>query len=98
MKDMSSSLQKSDYILATESQRVYSAGYQYYHQLYGQKHKNAQWMHQLYILLKYGGSASKHKLYDQIVVKVVIIEKLYIQSKWKCVRLSVMPRYIHTYT
>ena len=26
-------------------------------------------MHQLYILLKYGGSATKHKLYDQIGVK-----------------------------
>ena len=26
-------------------------------------------MHQLYILLKYGGSASKHKLYDQIGAK-----------------------------
>ena len=26
-------------------------------------------MHQLYILLKYGGSATKHKLYDQIVSK-----------------------------
>ena len=23
-------------------------------------------MHRLYILLKYGGSATKHKLYDQI--------------------------------
>ena len=31
MKDMSSSLHKSDYILATESHRVYAAGYQYYH-------------------------------------------------------------------
>ena len=29
----------------------------------------AQWMHQLYILLKYGGSATKHKLYDQIGAK-----------------------------
>ena len=26
-------------------------------------------MHQLYILLKYGGSAPKHKLYDQIGAK-----------------------------
>ena len=26
-------------------------------------------MHQLYILLEYGGSATKHKLYDQIGVK-----------------------------
>ena len=26
-------------------------------------------MHQLYILLKYGGSAIKHKLYDQIGAK-----------------------------
>ena len=26
-------------------------------------------MHQLYILLKYGGSATKHKLYDQIGAK-----------------------------
>ena len=33
------------------------------------KHKKAQWMHQLYILLKYGGSATKHKLYDQIGAK-----------------------------
>ena len=69
MKDMSSSLHKSDYILATESHRVYKAGYQYYQYLYGQKHKKAQWMHQLYILLKYGGSATKHKLYDQIGAK-----------------------------
>ena len=29
-------------------------------------YKKAQWMHQLYILLKYGGSATKPKLYDQI--------------------------------
>ena len=26
-------------------------------------------MHQLYILLKFGGSAAKHKLYDQIGAK-----------------------------
>ena len=26
-------------------------------------------MHQLYILLKYGGSATKHKLYNQIGAK-----------------------------
>ena len=26
-------------------------------------------MHQLYILLKYGSSATKHKLYDQIGAK-----------------------------
>ena len=30
MKDMSSSLHKSDYILATESHKVYTADYQYY--------------------------------------------------------------------
>ena len=83
MKDMSSSLHKSDYILATESHRVYIAGYQYYHYLYGQKHKKAQWMHQLYILLKYGGSATKHKLYDQIGAKVVIIAKLIYSIKVK---------------
>ena len=29
--------------------------------------------------------------------KVVIIAKWYIQSKWKCVSLSVMPRYTHIY-
>ena len=33
------------------------------------KHKKAQWMHQLYILIKCGGFATKHKLYDQIGAK-----------------------------
>ena len=32
--------------------------------------KKAQWMHQLYILLTHGGSATKHKLYDQIGAKI----------------------------
>ena len=40
-------------------------------------------MHQLYILLKYGDSATKRKLYDQIGVKVVIIAKLMYSVKVK---------------
>ena len=48
-----------------------------------QKNKKAQWMHQLYILLKYGDSATKQKLYDQIGVKVVIIAKLIYSVKVK---------------
>ena len=31
MKDIFSSLHKSDYILATETYIIYTAGYQYYH-------------------------------------------------------------------
>ena len=45
MKDKSSSLHKSDCILATESHRVNTTGYQYKHYLYGKKHKKLQWMH-----------------------------------------------------
>ena len=52
----------------------------------------------VYILLKYGGSATKHQLYDQIWAKRSNYCKIDISSQWKCVSLSVMPRYIHTYT
>ena len=38
-------------------------------------------MHQLYILLKYGGYATKHKLYDQIGAKSSNYCKIYIFSQ-----------------